>query len=202
MVPAAAWVTAATTSILGLQQGDLLKEEQQLLLHRGMAKRVKGDMVASSQLVPWVGRMRLDLSRRMVSGPSPASFRYKTEGGLPVRAPHLASVLVEELGGGVIMHVEGTGWSLGPGVKPTHGPPGEEISFMKAMRARGPDCPQWSGFITGFSEKSVLGLSKTWCKMLSGISRDVQNFLGFLGKDQGRRKGGIRVGWGRAHKGK
>lgn len=49
----------------------------------------------------------------------------------------------------------------------------------------------------GFREKSLLGLCKTWCRMLSRISRDVQNLLGFLGKDQG-----LRVGWGRTRKGK
>jgi len=38
--------------------------------------------------------------------------------------------------------------------------------------------------------------------MLSGASRDVQNLLGFLGKHQGCREGGIGVGWGRTRKGK
>lgn len=87
-------------------------------------------------------------------------------------------------------------------MKPTHGYPGEEISFLKAMRAKGHDCPQWSGFIMGFRDKSVLGLCKTQYEMLSGVCRDVQNLLGFLGKDQGLREGGIKVGWGRTRKGK
>lgn len=81
--------------LLGLQlpqpplvysDGDLLKE-QQLLLHHGVAKKAKHDMV-TSQLVPQIGRRRLDLARRMVSGPSPALFRYKTDGGpLPYMLP-------------------------------------------------------------------------------------------------------------------
>lgn len=60
---------------------DLLMERQ-LLLHHRVAKRAKHDVVAS-RLVPRVGRRRPDLAGRMVSGPSPASFRYKTERGLP-----------------------------------------------------------------------------------------------------------------------
>lgn len=54
----------------------------------------------------------------------------------------------------------------------------------------------------GFSKMSIWGLSKTWYKVLSGVSRYVQNLLGFLGKEQGCRKGGIRVGWGSTYKGK
>lgn len=54
----------------------------------------------------------------------------------------------------------------------------------------------------GFGYKSILGLCKTQYEMLSGVCRDVQNLLGFLGKDQGLREGGIRVDWGRTHKGK
>lgn len=54
----------------------------------------------------------------------------------------------------------------------------------------------------GFRDKSVLGLCKPQYEMLSGVCRDVQNLLGFLGKDQGLREGGIKVGWGRTRKGK
>lgn len=95
-VPAATWVAAAT-AILGLK-------EQQLLLHHGVAKKAKHDIVAS-WLVLWVGRRRLNLPKKMGFGPSPASFLYKMEGG---GSPCLAPVPLEGLIGGAFVHVEGT----------------------------------------------------------------------------------------------